>query len=249
MLDQVIVNLAVNARDAMVDGGTLSISTAICAHPGTRTRGPGRYACITMRDTGSGIEHDVMPRIFEPFFTTKLSDGTGLGLATVHGIVEQHRGWIEVESHLGEGTTFRVYLPAHRSAVIVAVDAPTSEKTGGRERILVVEDDASVRRAMSALLESHGYFVVTADSGTHALVTWDDANGMFDLVLTDLVMPGGIRGHELAARLVVRKQDVRVIYITGHARDINPGGGFPVLHKPVDPDELLLAIRKSLEPR
>jgi signal transduction histidine kinase len=249
MLDQVIVNLAVNARDAMANGGTLSLSTAVCDHPGTTTRGPGRYACITVRDTGSGIEQDVMPRIFEPFFTTKHTDGTGLGLATVHGIVEQHRGWIEVESNPGQGTTFRVFLPAHRSAVIVAVDAPASEETGGRERILVVEDDAAVRRAMCALLESQGYFVVAADNGTQALATWDDANGKFDLVLTDLVMPGGIRGHELAARLAARTKDVRLIYITGHARDINPGGGFPVLHKPVDPDELLVAIRKSFEPR
>ncbi len=242
MLDQELLNMAVNARDAMRGGGRLTISTRV-----VEREGRGRLACVTVRDTGAGIAAEVLPHIFEPFFTTKDAQGTGLGLATVHGIVEQHRGWVEVESAPGEGTAFHVFLPAHRSVVMAAQPESVAEASGGRERILVVEDDGAVRRAMCALLADQGYQVLAAESGATALATWDEHQGKIDLVVTDLVMPGGIHGRELAARLGARTDALRLIYVTGHARDLELGAEHSVLHKPVDPDQLLRAIRSSFD--
>jgi CheY-like chemotaxis protein len=237
MIDQVLLNLVLNARDAMQGGGRLAIST-------TLERGE---ACITVQDSGAGIPQDDLPRIFEPFFTTKEpGHGTGLGLATVHGIVEQHGGRIEVDSTPGRGSTFRVYLPTSDGAA--AADAvPPSTSTHGRETILLVEDEAIVRRSLRQVIEQAGYTVVEAESGPVALSSWDRLNGAIDLVLTDLVMPDGMTGRDLVAQLETRNPKVRAIYITGYARQLEAGARHEILHKPVPADQLLGRIRASLD--
>lgn len=241
MLDQVVTNLALNARDAMPDGGTVTLSTAVVAHPAQ----PGSFACIQVRDTGHGIARDVLPRIFEPFFTTKEPGrGTGLGLAMVSRIVEHHRGWIEVESDAGAGTTFRTYLPLdERPPENEAIAAPS----GGSETVLLVEDDDHVRHAVRDLLEHHGYRVLEADCGASALAIWDREHGRIDLVLTDVVMPGALDGPRLVAELAARQPALRVLFMTGHDRNLALPRQYRVVHKPVDGDDLLAAVRASLD--
>jgi nitrogen-specific signal transduction histidine kinase/CheY-like chemotaxis protein len=237
MIDQVLLNLVLNARDAMPRGGRLAIST-------TLARGE---ACITVQDSGAGIPQTDLPRIFEPFFTTKEpGHGTGLGLATVHGIVEQHGGRVEVDSTPMRGSTFRVYLPTSDGAA--AADAvPPSTSTHGRETILLVEDEAIVRRSLRQVIEQAGYTVVEAESGPVALSSWDRLHGAIDLVLTDLVMPDGMTGRDLVAQLETRNPAVRAIYITGYARQLEAGARHEILHKPVPADQLLGRIRASLD--
>jgi PAS domain S-box-containing protein len=247
MLDQVLINLTVNARDAMVHGGKLSIATSRCGALARPEHAPGRYVCLEVSDTGIGIPADVQARIFEPFFTTKPS-GTGLGLATVHGIVEQHRGWTEHVSEVGRGTTFRVYLPELDRAVAHAGDAPQPAGPRGKETILLVEDDGSVRRALSSLLKSHGYEVVVADCGAAALAAWDTAGGKIDLVVTDLVM-AGMNGRELAATLSARRPSLKIIIVSGHTRDLEPSlaASYELLHKPFEGETLLATVRACLD--
>jgi PAS domain S-box-containing protein len=241
MLDQVLVNLAVNARDAMPDGGILTIATSIC------TRAGRRYICMSVRDNGIGISTEHLPRIFEPFFTTKEAGrGTGLGLATVHGIVEQHGGEIEVTSQLAHGSTFDVYLPALDAADVEAAALSSPTVTLGSETILVVEDDTPVRTALRSVLECGGYRVVEADRGTAALAVWDELAGAIDLVLTDVVMPGGMTGTELAERLVERDPRVPIILLTGYNRDARTTK-HQLINKPIDPDDLLRTVRETLD--
>jgi PAS domain S-box-containing protein len=246
MIDQVLVNLAVNARDAMPRGGTLSIATSRCGHLEPAARPPGPYVCLEVRDTGAGIPEDILPRIFDPFFTTK-SSGTGLGLATVHGIVEQHRGWIEVDSALGRGTTFRVHLPESARAAAPEVRAAQSTSPRGDETILLVEDDDGVRRALSSLLESHGYRVLAADSGAAALASWETAAAPIDLVITDLRM-AGMSGRELAAALSERRPGLPILMISGRSRELDPSlpASYELLHKPFEGQSLLAAVRACL---
>jgi PAS domain S-box-containing protein len=246
MLDQVLVNLAVNGRDAMARGGTLSIATSRCGQLEPAARPSGPYICLEVRDTGAGIPSELLPRIFDPFFTTK-THGTGLGLATVYGIVEQHRGWIDVDSELGRGTTVRVYLPEHDRVATPKAGAGPRAGPRGKEAILLVEDDGGVRRALSSLLESHGYDVLGADSGAAALAAWETAGRQIDLVVTDLMMPG-MNGRELAAALSARRPELAILIISGR-RDLDPSlaASYEFLHKPFDGDSLLAAVRACLD--
>ena len=264
MVEQVLMNLAVNARDAMPSGGQLSISTALChfeshqisRHPEAHA---GRFVCLTVADTGCGMPKATLDRIFEPFFTTKeRGKGSGLGLATVYGIVKQHSGWIEVRSEINEGTTFDVYLPAcanpAQSTCVNEGDAETHMVPGAGESILVVEDEPAVRQMVTGLLESCGYSVFEAVDGPSALELWEREQGGFDLLFTDMVMPGGMSGRDLAARLRIIHGDVKVVFTSGFSEELlnlAPGwlGTDLFIAKPFQPLSLSRIIRKALESR
>jgi PAS domain S-box-containing protein len=259
MLDQVLMNLAVNARDAMPGGGQLRIETrsrtvdeASARHLGDVT--PGEYVGLRVSDTGCGIPPEDLPRIFDPFFTTKEpGKGTGLGLATVFGIVKQHGGWIDVHSRVGRGTTFEIYLPALSEPARAASSARTAARPpGGTETILLVEDDEAVRSLTRTVLERHGYRVVEAPDGPAALERWAQHRATVALLLTDLVMPRGIGGRELARRVQADRPDVKVLYMTGYSAELagreaslEPTGH--LLQKPCSPDVLLSAVRRCLD--
>jgi PAS domain S-box-containing protein len=258
MLEQVIINLAVNARDAMPEGGRLHIATStvqfisapISANPKARL---GRFVRLAVRDTGVGIPPEIRERIFEPFFTTKeVGKGTGLGLATVFGIITQHEGWIEVDSEVGRGTTFLIYLPASPASEseIPGRSTPTAEPGHG-ETILVVEDDLSVRELEFRALTRQGYDVMVADSGAQALQIPHERMEQVSLLVTDLVMPGGINGRELAETLRRMYPQLRVIYCSGYSPEIAGGRlaleqGVTFVQKPFTPRELLDAITACL---
>ncbi|MGA2242832.1 MAG: PAS domain-containing protein [Verrucomicrobiota bacterium] len=259
MMEQILINLAVNSRDAMSKGGRLIIQTAAVviseadalANPKARS---GAFIRLKVTDTGCGIGPKEMEHIFEPFFTTKeVGKGTGLGLATVFGIVVQHHGWIEVESKVNAGATFYIYLPR----------LPESEKSqtefsripevrGGNETILLVEDEAPVRSLARTLLEHKGYHVIEADSGLSALEIWQEQRDAIDLLFTDMVMPEGISGRELAARLLVEKPGLKVIYTSGYTDDML-GENSPLrnnpnfMEKPFDSHKLLKQVRDCLD--
>ena len=257
MLDQVLMNLVVNARDAMPDGGTLTLATSavlitegdLHAHPDLR---PGHYACLRVTDTGTGIPPELRVRIFEPFFTTKdPGKGTGLGLATVFGIVKQHSGTVAVDSIVGQGTTFSVFLPATSERVPAEVRSPGEvEAVGGSEKILVVEDEESVRRLVQQVLEMHGYRVSVVSNGAAALAL--PSTTTFDLALTDVIMPGGVSGRDLAERLRVSAPGLKVIYMSGYTGELAGRGlelreGVNFLQKPFGPAPLLRCVRACLD--
>ena len=261
MLEQVLVNLVVNARDAMPRGGQLSITTeqrtfdaqGEAGHPEAR---PGTFICMTVKDSGSGISPEFMPRIFEPFFTTKgAGKGTGLGLATVYGIVKQHLGWIEVSSHIGTGTTFSIYLPALGCARPAPNrQTPESEPPRGSETLLLVEDDATLRSITRLLLERFGYRVLEAGSGPEALKIWETAAPDVDLLLTDVIMPEGTTGRELAEDLRGKKGSLKVIFLTGYDGEVMNGSreflrrtNSYFLQKPCAPRDLIRAVRHCLD--
>jgi two-component system cell cycle sensor histidine kinase/response regulator CckA len=247
MLDQVLVNLAVNARDAMVGAGRLAISTSRCARLEPAGHPAGPYICLEVRDSGPGIPGDVLPRIFDPFFTTKES-GTGLGLATVYGIVEQHGGWIDVDTEVGQGTAFRVYVPEKVGDAAPRPRAARRANLRGTETILLVEDDDGIRQGLSTLLEHHGYRVLAAEGGGAALAAWDAAGGNVDLVITDLLMPG-TNGLELAAALAARRPELAILIMSGHIRELDAslGASYQLLHKPFEGEALLATIRERLD--
>jgi two-component system, cell cycle sensor histidine kinase and response regulator CckA len=259
MMEQVLLNLAVNSRDAMPGGGALTILTAPrwVDEEYVRRRADaavGLAVCVTVSDTGCGIPSEVLPRVFDPFFTTKeVGRGTGLGLATVYGIVQQHRGWIEVESVAGRGTTFRILLPAveGRAESVRAGDAPAVLPRGD-ETLLVVEDEVGLREVVTEQLRRLGYTVFEAGSGAEALEVWREHGSRVELLLTDLIMPGGLTGHELAARLRADRPSLAVLFTTGYNPDAAGaleafGAEGLVLRKPFDPVELARAIRRSLD--
>ena len=259
MLEQVLMNLAVNARDAMPSGGTFAIEIGHREITEDDARSipeatAGRHVTLRLTDDGCGIPPDVLPRIFEPFFTTKEpGHGTGLGLATVFGIIKQHRGWITVTSAPGRGTTFDIVLPASPEPVQPRTRTlPPGLPRGGNETILLVEDDPSVRRLTRALLVRHGYQVLEARSGVEALAIWDAATQRIDLVLTDLVMPDGVSGRDLANRLQARAPALKVILTSGYGADVVPHSretrlGPSFLAKPCTPRTLLEAVRTCLD--
>jgi PAS domain S-box-containing protein len=260
MMDQVLINLAVNARDAMPRGGQLVIETAAAEfdeHTATQSARikTGSFVCLSVSDTGSGIRPEHLPRIFEPFFTTKeVGKGTGLGLATVFGIVEQHQGWINVYSEVGQGTTFRIYLPrlAKPSA---QKPKPLSMATlpGGNETILLVEDDSFVCASVRNILSKLGYRVLDAINGVEALKIWKQYRNEIHLVLTDLVMPGGINGKELGEQLLQDNPNLKIIYTSGYSAEVG-GKDFPLqegvnfLAKPYQANKLAQTIRTQLKP-
>jgi PAS domain S-box-containing protein len=259
MLDQVLLNLVVNARDAMPQGGRLIIETAhedIDAATARRIVDAvaGRYAVLRVTDTGTGIPADVLPRIFEPFFTTKgPGHGTGLGLATVFAIVKQHRGWIEVDSAIGRGTSFTIRLPAlSEAAAVPSAEPPTGAPRGGTETILLVEDDDQVRRLIRTALLRNGYRVLIADSGDQALQVWQAHDTSISMLVTDLVMPGRVTGMELSRRLRTEAPGLKVIFTSGYSpdtagREIELRSGENFIQKPFATDRLLDMIRRALD--
>ncbi len=262
MMEQVLMNLAVNARDAMPGGGQLTIAVSalnigedsISAHPHAV---PGEYVRLSVSDTGCGIPRQNLARIFEPFFTTKeVGRGTGLGLATVFGIVEQHRGWIEVSSEVNQGTTFDVFFPAlPRTASPAAPGREHTLHTGGNETILLVEDEPSVRDLAAMVLERYGYHVLVAGSAVEALRCWETRTGNIDLLLTDIVMPGGMSGRELGKQLARLCPGLKVVYTSGYNPEMaNPGrlsmdetGTDDFLQKPYSVSDLASIVRRNLE--
>src|ERR1700751_6260252 len=258
MLEQVLVNLAVNSRDAMREGGRLILETSRVrvgksGSSDSRKR-PGQYAHLSVTDTGVGIPAEHLSRIFEPFFTTKeLGKGTGLGLSTVLSIVEQHRGWIEVTSHVGMGTTFNLYLPW--SVKNKPTPAPAAEEPSiprGAETILLVEDEETVRRSIAHMLTRYGYRIQAATSGATALKIWRQHHQSIQLVVTDVVMPGGVSGRALFDQMRSREPDLKVIFSSGYTDEIlgndallrqNPN----FIEKPFAPEELVRKIRACLD--
>ena len=260
MLESVVMNLAVNARDAMPEGGRIRVSADTIyinaeAARSTPEMREGQFVRLSVADTGCGISPEVLPRIFEPFFTTKpVGKGTGLGLATVYGITRQHHGWVEVESAINQGTTFHVLLPAIADAKPEPKPAPPKPRPseGGGETILVVEDEPDLRDLVSQVLESRGYKVVSAGSGAEALETWAKRSGNIDLLLTDMVMPDGLTGVKLAERLTTESPGLRVIFTSGYSAGM-PGTELAniearhFLAKPYRPSTLLEVVRRSLD--
>ena len=260
MIEQVLMNLAVNARDAMPKGGTLVISTGLTTIDAATIRKnpqarPGEFAWLTVRDTGCGIPPENLQRVFEPFFTTKSAGhGTGLGLAMAFGIVKQHAGWIEVESTVDVGTCFRILLPAVPVEVLAPAGrlAKTASAGRGSETLLLVEDEASVREFAVAVLRNLGYRVLQACSGVDAMEVWRWHGPRISLLFTDLVMPDGLSGAELATRLRSEKPSLRVILTSGYMNEVN-GGEFPTpsgthfIHKPYKPQALAQAVRDALD--
>jgi two-component system, cell cycle sensor histidine kinase and response regulator CckA len=258
--EQVVINLAVNARDAMPRGGPLAITAEpVEIDAQYKERVPdaslGTFVCLTVADKGAGIDAAVRDKIFEPFFTTKdVGKGTGMGLATVYGIVKQHQGWIEVESQLHVGSRFKVFLPvANGAAQATAESRPELiQATGIQPRtILVVEDEAPLREMASKILQRLGYRVVAARDGLEALNLWPQHRGEIDLLFTDMVMPGGMTGRELADRLLREEPRLQVIYSTGYSMDLAASGlhlveGVNFLPKPYDATTLGRAVKKSL---
>lgn len=261
MLEQVVLNLAVNARDAMPAGGRLTIATdsveltAAQAQSNPEAR-PGRFVHLSISDSGSGMDEAVLKRLFEPFFTTKeAGKGTGLGLATVYGIVKQHQGWITVESKVEQGSVFRVFLPAVELPQGEPKVSATSEPLqGGSETLLVVEDDIAVRRMTSNFLRQLGYQVIEAINGVDALQVWKKHSGQIDLLLTDMVMPEGITGLRLAEQLRQFKPGLPVIISSGYSTDLLNQSDWAAkdihyLGKPCPPKDLAGIIRRILTTR
>src|SRR5438552_4073710 len=227
MIEQVLMNLVVNARDAMPNGGTLTVNIQLVPIDATYTQmhpeaTTGDFVCLRVSDTGSGMDSYTMGRIFEPFFTTKeVGKGTGLGLATVYGIVKQHGGWLEVASELGKGTVFTVFFPAttDRPETRATVSPTATAITGGSETILVVEDEPVLRDMAQIILKDCGYEVLGAGSGNEALQVWDRHQGPIHLVLTDMVMPEGMTGIDLAKRLRATQPRLKIILASGYSTD------------------------------
>jgi two-component system cell cycle sensor histidine kinase/response regulator CckA len=262
-VDQVIMNLALNSRDAMPEGGRLTLTTSevvIDEAGGVRSPDaePGPYLCLEVEDTGNGMEADVVARIFEPFFTTKEpGKGTGMGLATVYGVLKQHGGWIEVESAPRAGTTIRAFFPLSNEPIVVADGAepeklPTNCLPPADVTILVVEDEDTLREFVGQSLSVLGYRVLTAANGVDALKIWSEHREEIDLLMTDMVMPESISGRQLAHTLIIEKPDLKVIFTSGYSADLlgedfEQSNDCGFLAKPYLPDRLASTIATCLQ--
>jgi two-component system cell cycle sensor histidine kinase/response regulator CckA len=259
MMEQLLMNLAVNARDAMPNGGRITFTAEMtevspAAAANNQDARPGRFVCLSVADTGCGMAPDVLSRIFEPFFTTKpVGKGTGLGLATVYGIAKQHEGWTEVESQPGQGSTFRIFMPTcNVEPEVVSVPSITAPVSRGSETILVVEDEEAVREFVVQLLQSSGYQTIAAESAPQALERWAQHRGKIHLLLTDMMMPGGLTGRELGDRLSAQDPALKVIYSSGYSpgmagKDLALFKLKSFLPKPYDPAKLLKILRHCLD--
>jgi two-component system, cell cycle sensor histidine kinase and response regulator CckA len=258
MLEQVLLNLCVNARDAMPDGGCIAIRTAVLEldEPAAKARPharPGRFAELSVMDAGCGMDAATRDHIFEPFFTTKPpGKGTGLGLSTVYGIVAQHNGWIEVESEVNRGTTFRVLLPLSTLAPLPALNHTPPPALTGHETVLLVEDERNLRRTAAQGLRLSGYRVLEAGDGPEALAIWRQHHPEISAVLTDLVLPGGMSGLDLAVEVRKQKPDVSLIISSGYSPEYSTLAGDPpervlYLPKPYTVDQLWKLVRTSLD--
>ncbi|MGH7420350.1 MAG: ATP-binding protein, partial [Candidatus Rokuibacteriota bacterium] len=245
-LEQVIVNLVVNARDAMPDGGRITIAISTAGPDEPDANGPaGSHVALAVTDTGIGMDAHTQSRIFEPFFTTKEpGKGTGLGLATVYGIVQQSGGRIRVASEPGDGTTFTIALPWAED-VAVTVPAPTTPPARGSETLLIVEDEPEVRALVHAVLTDHGYLVLSAGRPGEAVQLAERHPGPIHLLVTDMVMPE-MGGLALAGRLIAIRPDMAVLYMSGYT-DQAPGDGAAFLQKPFTPDTVARAVRSVLD--
>jgi len=256
-IEQIIMNLAVNARDAMPNGGQLKIRTANFEidqtytrnHPGSKA---GKYVLLAVTDTGTGMNAETLTHMFEPFFTTKeRGKGTGLGLATVYGIVKQSNGYIWVDSALGKGTSFEIYLPRHAGQPAEEQKLDSEERLRGSECILLVEDAEPLRRLAKSFLETGGFRVLSAGSGEEALEVAAGFGGVFDLLLTDVVMPG-MNGRVLAEQLLPRQPGMKVLYMSGYTDSFIAGhgvleAGTHLLHKPFTDEVLIRKVRQVLD--
>jgi CheY-like chemotaxis protein len=259
MLDQVIMNLVINARDAMPEGGELRIETFAMAVDRTPEKGalePGAYVGFSVSDTGAGIAPEHVSRIFEPFFTTKgPGKGTGLGLSTVYGIVTQHRGAVFVESVPNQGSRFEVWLPATaaqaRNPGPIVRGSTIALKRPQDAVILLVEDDPHVRTLTRTVLEREGYQVCEATHGPEAMRVWSARGGQIDLVLTDMVMPGGMNGIALASELRKQRANLPVVFMSGYSpevagRELNELERGHLIEKPASPRVILQAVQNAL---
>lgn len=260
MVEQVVLNLVVNARDAMPHGGKLMIRTSVVqldsveALRRSATADAGTYVSLTVKDTGTGIPAQVQPHIFDPYYTTKpVGKGTGLGLATVLGIVLEHRGWVEVQSKENEGTTFQILLPAS-TGVVAQAAPPEFDKVeiSGSETILVVEDEDAVRKVTVSILARLGYTVLEAPSGDAALALVASPGACPDLLFTDLVMPGAMTGRELADALRRSRPGLKVVYTSGYSEDFVNADfplqeGYNFLAKPYELHAMVHLLRRVLD--
>jgi CheY-like chemotaxis protein len=257
-IDQVIVNLTLNARDAMPDGGRLTIAMEMAEVGEMFARRfpdmePGRYVRVTVKDTGVGMDQQTRLRIFEPFFTTKQRGrGTGLGLASVYGIIQQSNGVIDVESTPGQGTCFLIYLPfVARSAQLLDAADAGQQPSRGWETVLVVEDEAPLRSLAVQFLREQGYAVLEAEAAEQALERAGQHPGPIHLLLTDVVMPG-MNGIELAQRIAEARPETKVILMSGYIDDLAslenaPANGAGFLQKPFALSDLATKARKVLD--
>jgi two-component system, cell cycle sensor histidine kinase and response regulator CckA len=247
-IDQVLMNLVVNARDAMPEGGRLGIATANIEDPGSESHPAGAYVLLAVSDTGCGMDEDTKAHLFEPFFTTKEEGkGTGLGLSTVHGIVAQHGGWIDVISAPGQGSCFGIYLPRISDEVQV-VPLPENQALWphGRETVLVVDDRAAIRDLVRETLEPCGYKILEASDGQEGLEVFERTANQVDLVITDLIMPR-LGGAELGRLIKQRRPETKILYVTGYSGEspIVEAGG-TLLQKPFTPEALARKVRETL---
>ncbi len=259
MFQQILVNLTANGRDAMRHGGQLTVRAAeatfgaaeLAANPERRA---GRFVRLSVSDTGSGMDSEVIRHLFEPFFTTKeAGQAAGLGLAAVYGMVQQHQGWIEIESKVGQGTTFHVYFPATDQAPQMPVETVSPPTVaGGAETVLVVEDESVLRELVREVLTAQGYHFLEAADGVEALDVWDAHRDKVDLLLTDMAMPRGLSGRDLAERLRQDAPWLPVIFSSGYSQEMivrsdDTVQGATYLAKPYRPAQLAQAVREALD--